>query len=88
MVDPGSAHVQSSCQKIQLSTKESVHHVIVLVRFVSLLIHPRVKTMDLSTMPKALKDVIYRQLELLNLGAGMRFDHQEQVLKYLGLRKL
>ena len=58
------------------SPPESVHHVHVLVRFVHLLIHPRVKHIDLSSLPKVIKDCIYRQLdkmiglEILNLGSG------------------
>merc|ERR1740128_6590 len=49
-------HLSKAAVRRSNSPPESVHKVHVLVRFVSIIIHPRVKSMDLSTMPKVLKD--------------------------------
>ena len=69
-------HMSKAAVRRSNSPPESVHRVHVLVRFVNLLIHPRVRVMDLATMPKVLKDCIYRHLdqmtglEILGLGSG------------------
>ena len=69
-------HLSKAAVRRSNSPPESVHRVHVLVRFVNLLIHPRVRVMDLATMPKVLKDCIYRHLdqmtglEILGLGSG------------------
>ena len=69
-------HVSKAVVRRSNSPPESVHHVLVLVKFVNLVIHPRVKVIDLSSMPKTLKDCIYKGLdkmtglESLSLGSG------------------
>lgn len=69
-------HLSKAIFRRSNSPPESVHHAHVLVRFIHLVIHPRVKSLDLSTMPKVLRDALYRQLdhmsglEVLNLGSG------------------
>jgi hypothetical protein len=58
------------------SPPETVHHAHVLVQFVHLVVHPRVRSLDLSTLPKVLRDALYRQLgrlsglQRLHLGSG------------------
>ena len=39
-----------------------MHHAHVLVRFVHLVVHPRTRSIDLSTLPKVLRDALYKQL--------------------------
>ena len=69
-------HLSKAVVRRSNSPPESLHHVHVLVRFVNLLIEPRVRSLDLSSMPKVLKDCVYRQLakltglERLSLGSG------------------
>jgi len=58
------------------SSPECIHKVHVLVRFVHLVVHPRVRTLDFSKLPKILRDALYKKLdaltglEILNLGSG------------------
>ena len=69
-------HLSKAVVRRSNSPPESVHYVHVLVKFVHLIIHPRVKCVDLSAMPKVLKDSLYRSLEKmtgleqLSLGSG------------------
>ena len=69
-------HLSKAVVRRSNSPPESLHHVHVLVRFIHLLIEPRVRSLDLSSMPKVVKDCIYRQLdkltglERLSLGSG------------------
>ena len=47
-------HLSKAVVRRSNSPPESLHHVHVLVRFVNLLIEPRVRSLDLSSMPKVL----------------------------------
>ena len=42
------------------SSPQSIHEIQVIVRFLRLAVHPRIKALDLSTMPKMLRDCLYR----------------------------
>ncbi|XP_023336237.1 uncharacterized protein LOC111707369 [Eurytemora carolleeae] len=47
------------------SPPESFHQIHTLVRFVQLIIHPGVKSLDLSILPKMLRDALYKKLDRL-----------------------
>jgi len=85
-------HMSKAVVRRSNSPPESVHHVHVLVRFVNILVHPRVKNMDLSTMPKVLKDCIYRQLDkmtgLVTLGLGSGNGETLRQNSFKSLKKL
>jgi len=58
------------------SPPDSFHQIHTLVRFVQLIVHPRVRALDLSILPKILRDALYKKLDrltglhLLSLGSG------------------
>ena len=85
-------HMSKAVVRRSNSPPESLHHVHVLVRFIQLLIEPRVRRMDLSSMPKVLKDCVYRQLdkltglERLSLGSGNGESVRQQ--SFLSLKRL
>ena len=85
-------HMSKAVVRRSNSPPESLHHVHVLVRFINLLIEPRVRSMDLSSMPKVLKDCIYRHLdrltglERLSLGSGNGESIRQQ--SFLSLKML
>ncbi len=85
-------HLSKAAVRRSNSPPESVHKVHVLVRFVNIIIHPRVKIMDLSTMPKVLKDCIYRNLELMIglecLGLGSGNGESIRLNSFKSLKKL
>lgn len=69
-------HQSKAIYRRSNSPPETVHHAHVLVRFVHLVVHPRVRALDLSSLPKVLRDSLYRQLgqltglQRLHLGSG------------------
>jgi len=69
-------HQSKAIYRRSNSPPETVHHAHVLVRFVHLVVHPRLRCLDLSTLPKVLRDTLYRQLghltglQKLHLGSG------------------
>lgn len=85
-------HMSKAVVRRSNSPPESLHHVHVLVRFINLLISGRVSVMDLASMPKVLKDCVYRHLdkltglERLSLGSGNGENIRQQ--SFLSLRML
>jgi len=69
-------HQSKAIYRRSNSPPETVHHAHVLVRFVHLVVHPRLRSIDLSTLPKVLRDALYKQLghltglKHLHLGSG------------------
>ena len=69
-------HQSKAIYRRSNSPPETVHHAHVLVRFVHLVVHPRLRMLDLSALPKVLRDALYRQLshltglQRLHLGSG------------------
>ena len=49
-------HQSKAIYRRSNSPPETVHHAHVLVRFVHLVVHPRLRCLDLSTLPKVLED--------------------------------
>jgi len=58
------------------SPPESFHQIHTIVRFVNLIIHEKVKSLDLSKLPKMLRDALYKKLDkfsglqVLCMGSG------------------
>jgi len=85
-------HLSKAILRRSNSPPESVHHAHVLVRCIHIIIHPRVKNLDLSAMPKVLRDALYKKLdrltglEVLNLGSGN--GESSRLSSFLCLRHL
>eukprot|EP00088_Acartia_fossae_P007358 TRINITY_DN13457_c0_g2_i2.p1 TRINITY_DN13457_c0_g2~~TRINITY_DN13457_c0_g2_i2.p1 ORF type:complete len:505 (+),score=59.58 TRINITY_DN13457_c0_g2_i2:37-1515(+) len=58
------------------SPPESFHQIHTIVRFVNLIIHEKLKSLDLSKLPKMLRDALYKKLDkftglqVLSMGSG------------------
>jgi len=74
------------------SPPESFHQIHTLVRFVQLIVHSRVKSLDLSILPKMLRDALYKKLDRLtglqNLGLGSGQGESARKSSFLAIKHL